>query len=104
MTERENEVDTLDTIEYYAYNAADRLEYVKERIEEREKAHFNLFLIEQSLAGNPERGTHRDAVEVDDKPVIPCQCADCELKRVQGLMRSLTYAINKLKAVHASLT
>lgn len=101
------QVDTLDSIEYYAYNAADRLKYVKEKIEEREKAYFELFLLEQSLDGNPERGEHKQpSLREPNKPMpsVPCQCADCELSRVQGLLRSLTYAIGKLKAVHASLT
>lgn len=96
--------DRSDVMEYYAYNAADRLKYVKEQIEEREKAHFNLFLVEQSLGGNPERGEHNDPIVIEGRPPIPCQCADCELRRIGTMMRSLTYAINKLKAVHASLT
>lgn len=98
--------DTPDVMEYYAYSGADRLKYVKEQIEEREKAHFNLYLIQQSLDGNPEPGKHH---EIDTSPTalpnmkVPCVCRNCELPRVKSLLKSMTYAINKLKAVHASL-
>ena len=87
-------------MEYYAYNAADRLKYVKDQIEEREKAHFNLYLIKMSLDGNPESGLHRDS----EKNEAPCVCRDCELPRVKNMLMSMTYAINQLKAIHSSLT
>ena len=89
-----------DVMEYYAYNAADRLKYVKDQIEEREKAHFNLYLIKISLDGNPEAGPHRD----NAKNEAPCVCRDCELPRVKGMLTSMMYAINQLKAIHSSLT
>ena len=92
--------DGGDVMEYYAYSAADRLEYVKKQIEEREKAHFNLHLIQISLDGNPEPGTHRETEEKE----APCVCGKCELSRVTKLLTSMMYAINKLKAVHASLS
>ena len=87
-------------MEYYAYNAADRLKYVKNQIEEREKAHFNLFLIQVSLTGNPERGVHRENAE----DTVPCICRDCELPRVTKMLASMVYAISQLKAIHSSLT
>ena len=90
-----------DAMEYYAYSAADRLGYVKTQIEEREKAHFNLYLIKISLDGNPEQGTHR---ETDERNEAPCVCRDCELPRVTKMLMSMTYAINQLKAIHSSLT
>ncbi len=91
-----------DPLEYYAYDAADRLKFVKEKIEDREKAYFNLYLIQISLDGNPEPGTHieRDE-EIVNQP--PCLCRDCELPRVNKLLEQMTYAINQLKAVHAGL-
>ncbi len=102
---KEPQADTLDVLEYYAYNAADRLKHVKGQIEEREKAYFNLSLIETSLNGNPEEGKHHEVDEESNDPTkrVPCQCRDDELKRVQNLMRSMVYAIGKLKAVHAAL-
>ena len=98
-------VKGTDMMDYYAYSPADRLTYVRERIEEREKVYFNLHLISVSLTGNPENGEHIERVEVtDDKPPQPpCICRDCELTRVDKLLISMGYAINQLKAVHASL-
>ena len=97
----EQAIDPTDVMEYYAYNAADRLEYVKGQIEEREKAHFNLYLISISLNGNPEPGPHR---EVNPDEVQVCMCGACELSRVTKLLLSMVYAISKLKALHSSLT
>ena len=95
------DVTGSDVMEYYAYSAADRLEYVKKQIEEREKVYFDLSLLHMSLDGNPEPGEHRDKTEANE---APCVCGACELSRVKKLLTSMMYAINKLKALHSSLT
>lgn len=89
--------------EYFALSGADRLKTVKDQLEGREKGYFELALMEAALDGNPESPeAHHESKE--GEPPIRCPCRDCELKRIRSLMGSLRYGIQKLKAIHASLS
>lgn len=90
-----------DDFNYFAFEQADRLPEVKKKIIEREKVHFELVMIRESLDGNPETGEHKE--EGADKNPVSCQCGRCELKRVIKLIVSTEYAVRKLRALYARL-
>lgn len=93
-----------DDFNYFAFDQADRLAEVKKKIEEREKVHFDLCLVETQLAGNPEVGEHEENRTVGpDKVPVPCQCGRCELKRIKKLKTSTEYSIRQLRALYARL-
>lgn len=93
-----------DEFNYFAFSQADRLSEVKKKIEEREKVHFELLLLRESLDGNPEPGEHNDKRTVGpEKMPMPCQCGRCELDRVVKLITSTEYAIRKMRALYARL-
>lgn len=93
-----------DELRYFAFNQADRMTEVKKKIEERERVHFSLMMLQAELDGNPELGDHDESRTVGpDKTPLPCQCGRCELARIQKLIVSTEYAIRKLRALYARL-
>jgi len=95
---------TEEDFNYFAYAPSDRLVEVKKKIEEREKFHFELTLLNESLDGNPEPGEHQDNRTVGpDKTPVACPCGRCELKRAKKLVVQTEYVIRKLRALYVRL-
>lgn len=101
--------DKQDDYSFFAYSPSERIDAVKKKIEEREKALFELEMLRMMLDGNPNPGEHLEEKDRKTKGpegqdlTRPCNCGACELVRVNDAIDGLRYGLNKLRALHARM-